>query len=222
MVAKSTWDAIMSAPDVIMGKQTGLGFTLDPRHLGFVLARYKFVAKMAASAGFKKVVEVGCGDAFPTAVVAQVVDRIHAVDIEQQTLDNRARNQILDTKVTFAVHDILAEPVLGGPYELAYSLDVVEHIPPELDDGYYKNIARSLGKRSMAIVGTPNKTAEAYQSEHSRIGHINLKTHEALRADMSRYFEYVLMFGINDEIVHTGFPQMCHYLLAVGLHPKGL
>lgn len=100
-------------------------------------------------------------------------------------------------------------------------MDVVEHIPPELDDGYYMNIAASLGKRSMAIVGTPNKAAEAYQSEHSRIGHINLKTHDALSADMSRYFEYVLMFGINDEIVHTGFPQMCHYLLAVGLHPKG-
>jgi hypothetical protein len=72
----------------------------------------------------------------------------------------------------------------------------------------------------MAIVGTPNKAAEAYQSEHSRIGHINLKTHDALRSDMSRYFEYVLMFGINDEIVHTGFPQMCHYLMAVGLQPK--
>ena len=120
---------------------------------------------------------------------------IHAVDLEPQTLENRAQNPILDAKVTFAVHDILSGPVPGGPYDLAYSLDVVEHILVELGRALLKNLAKGLAKRSMAIVGTPNKAAEAYQSVHSRLGHINLKTHEALRSDMSKYFEYVLMFG---------------------------
>jgi len=41
----------------------------DPRRLLFVLARYKFVAKMFA--GMKKVLEVGCADAFGTRIVRQ-------------------------------------------------------------------------------------------------------------------------------------------------------
>ncbi len=220
MVSKATWQAILETEPVAMGKQTSLGFMLDPKHLGFVLARYKFVAKMASSAGLKKAVEIGCGDAFPTAVVAQVVDSIHAVDLEPQTLEHRARNSAVDEKVTFAAHDILAAPVAGGPFDLAYSMDVIEHIPVEVEETYYKNIVASLADRSMAIIGTPNKAAEAYQSEHSRISHINLKTHAALRAGMQKHFDYVLMFGLNDEVVHTGFPEMCHYLLAVGLNPK--
>jgi len=222
MVSKATWQAIMEATPAVMGKQTSLGFALDPKHLGFVLARYKFVAKLAESLGLKKAVEIGCGDGFPTAVVAQVVDSIQAVDLEIQTLENRAHNSVLDAKVTFSMHDILSGPVPGGPFDLAYSLDVVEHIPADVEDKYYKNIVGGLAKRSMAVIGTPNKAAEAWQSEHSRIGHINLKTFASLRNDMSKYFEYVLMFGINDEVVHTGYPAMCHYLIAVGLHPLNL
>jgi hypothetical protein len=203
MVSKATWQAIMEATPVVMGKQTSLGFELDPKHLGFVLARYKFVAKLAEPLRLKKAVEIGCGDGFPTA-------------------ENRAHNSTLDAKVTFSMHDILSGPVPGGPFDLAYSLDVVEHIPADMEHKYYKNIVGGLAKRSMAVIGTPNKTAEAWQSENSRVGHINLKTFDALRNDMSKYFEYVLMFGINDEVVHTGYAAMCHYLIAVGLHPLNL
>ena len=39
----------------------------DPRRLLFVLARYKFVAKMLS--GRRHVLEVGCADAFGTRVV---------------------------------------------------------------------------------------------------------------------------------------------------------
>ena len=219
MVGQATWRAIMEATPLVVGNQTSLGFTLDPKHLGFVLARYKFVAKMAGSAGLKKAVEIGCGDGFPTTVVAQAVDTVCAVDLEIQTLEHRAQNAILEAKVTFAQHDILEHPVPGGPYDLAYSMDVIEHIPAQREDAYYQNIVRSLSARSMAIIGTPNKAAEAFQSENSRVNHINLKTHDALRDGMRRYFEYVLMFGINDEVVHTGFPEMCHYIVAVGIHP---
>jgi hypothetical protein len=42
---------------------------------------------------------------------------------------------------------------------------------------------------------------------------------DTLQALMIRYFENVFMFGMNDEIVHTGYAPMCHYIwaLAVGV-----
>ena len=41
----------------------------DPRGLLFILARYKFVAKMLC--GRRSVVEIGCADAFGTRIVQQ-------------------------------------------------------------------------------------------------------------------------------------------------------
>ncbi|MBT5878580.1 MAG: SAM-dependent methyltransferase, partial [Rhodospirillaceae bacterium] len=41
----------------------------DPRRMAILLSRYKFVAKMLS--GKRRVVEVGCGDAFGSRVVLQ-------------------------------------------------------------------------------------------------------------------------------------------------------
>ena len=35
-------------------------------------------------------------------------------------------------------------------------------------------------------------------------------------AAASRYFENVFVFGMNDEVVHTGFYPMCHYIFVLG------
>ncbi len=33
---------------------------------------------------------------------------------------------------------------------------------------------------------------------------------------------YVFLFSMNDEVVHTGFSKMAHYLLALCVTPKGV
>src|SRR3979411_2489560 len=52
----------------------------DPKRLGIVLARYKFVAKMLA--GKKRVLEVGCGDAWAPRAVEQALESVLAVDFD--------------------------------------------------------------------------------------------------------------------------------------------
>jgi hypothetical protein len=44
---------------------------------------------------------------------------------------------------------------------------------------------------------------------------VNCKDGEEFRALMLRYFHNVFLFSMNDEVVHTGFHKMAHYLLAV-------
>jgi hypothetical protein len=65
------------------------------------------------------------------------------------------------------------------------------------------------------ITGTPNITASAHASPRSQVQHINLKSMQSLRELMLRYFENVFMFGQNDEVVHTGYAPMCHYIWSV-------
>ena len=63
-----------------LGLMTNQVWDDDPRRLAFLLARYKFVAKMLS--GKRSVGEVGCGDAFGTRVVLQEVDKVVAYDFD--------------------------------------------------------------------------------------------------------------------------------------------
>jgi len=52
----------------------------DPKRTLFTLSRYKFVAKMLA--GYERVLEVGCADAFATRIVQQAVGHITPGDFD--------------------------------------------------------------------------------------------------------------------------------------------
>ena len=80
----------------------------------------------------------------------------------------------------------------------------------------------NLVDTGVCIIGTPNITAAAYQSEESKMSHINLYSHERLKQLLQKYFDNVFMFGMNDEVVHTGFPGMAHYLVAMGVGKRNL
>jgi hypothetical protein len=83
-----------------------------------------------------------------------------------------------------------------------------------------RNIVDSIGPTGCLLVGTPNQSADQYASANARAQHVNLKTHASLLALMQRYFHNVFMFGMNDEVLRTGFAPMCHYLLAVGAQKR--
>ena len=65
------------------------------------------------------------------------------------------------------------------------------------------------------IVGIPSIESQKYASKQSKEGHVNCKNGEEFRSVMLEYFENVFMFSMNDEVVHTGYFGMSHYLIAV-------
>src|SRR4249920_2667888 len=80
----------------------------DPRRLLFVLARYKFVAKMFT--GMQKVLEVGCADAFGTRVVRQEVPEVVATDFDPVFIQRNQAQSEPKWNVAFKVHDMMAGP----------------------------------------------------------------------------------------------------------------
>ena len=184
----------------------------DPKRLGFVLARYKFAAKMLA--GSTRVLEVGCGDGFGTRIVAQHVRHVTAVDWDQTFIsDAMARQHPLN--VEFRVHDMAAGWLGGGGFDGAYALDVLEHIAPADEDAFISNTCLSLKLAGTLVVGMPSLESQRHACAGSRQGHVNCKTEEQLRETLQRHFSNVYTFGMNDETLHTGFGPMCHYRLAV-------
>jgi len=96
-----------------------------------------------------------------------------------------------------------------------FSLDVLEHVQQSDEDTFLKNTCLSLNSHGALIIGMPSLESQPYASEGSKIGHVNCKTGTDLRDLMKKYFHSVFMFSMNDEVVHTGFFPMAHYLFAV-------
>ncbi|QDU19891.1 class I SAM-dependent methyltransferase [Urbifossiella limnaea] len=200
----------------IMSNQT---WKDDPRRLVFLLSRYKFVAKMLT--GQKRVVEVGCADAFGTRLVVQAGCTVTATDFDPLFLDDAKKRMAADGwACDTLVHDILSGPIAPGGFDAAYSLDVFEHIVPEQEDVYVGNIAKSLSADGVAIIGSPSLQSQAYASPPSKEGHVNCKDGNEYRQVMLRHFKNVFLFSMNDEVVHTGYHPMAHYLLAMCVGPR--
>jgi cyclopropane fatty-acyl-phospholipid synthase-like methyltransferase len=103
-----------------------------------------------------------------------------------------------------------------GTFDGAYSIDVLEHIAAEREDQFLGNICASLTEHGVLLIGSPSIESQAYASDLSKLGHVNCKNQAQLRSLMERWFHNVFLFSMNDEIVHTGFPAMAHYLFALG------
>jgi hypothetical protein len=109
---------------------------------------------------------------------------------------------------------MLAGPV-AGEFDGAYAIDVLEHIPADQEDVFLGNIVASLKAHGPLIVGIPSIHSQVYASPASRAGHVNCKDAAGLKGTLSRFFHNVFIFSMNDEVVHTGFPAMAHYLFAL-------
>ncbi len=200
---------------VTLGPWTSHIYRSDPRHLSFLLARYKFCSKMLS--GKAKVLEVGCGDAFGMPVVLQTVGTIHGIDFEPLILEDAKKRFTTENidRCSFSVCDLTAQAV-EDTFDAAYSLDVIEHVPSDVEKSFMSNLCASLVKSSVCLIGTPNIESQKYASPASAAGHINLKSAQTLQELMSSYFENTFIFSMNDEVVHTGYYPMAHYLIALG------
>lgn len=195
-----------------LGLMINESWNQDPKRTLFTLARYKFVAKMLAGAGH--VLEVGCADAFGTRLVQQSVARVTAVDFDPIFIEDTRDRQDPAWPMECFVHDMLNGPV-PGQFDAIYSLDVLEHIAPEREHEFVSNMVSSLAATGAIIVGMPSLESQVHASPQSKVGHVNCKSGPVLKALFQEYFHSVFLFSMNDEVVHTGFSPMAHYIIVL-------
>lgn len=189
----------------------------DPRRVLFSMARYKFVAKMFA--GRRNVLELGCGDAFNAPIVLQTVERLTVTDFDPVFIADAKERMKQKWQYEACVLDLLNDPIEGN-YDGIYSLDVLEHIPQAREQEVLAKICGALDPHGAVIIGMPSLESQVYASAPSRAGHINCKTLPDFEALLKQFFHNVFMFSMNDEVVHTGYHRMAHYLLALSVGKK--
>jgi 2-polyprenyl-3-methyl-5-hydroxy-6-metoxy-1,4-benzoquinol methylase len=168
--------------------------------------------------GKGNVLEVGCGDGSGARVVLQEVGAVTAVDFDPVFIEDAKSHATDRWPVDFRVHDILSGALTtsdGAPFAAAYSMDVIEHITPENEDLFFANICKSLTPDGVLIIGSPSLESQVHASPPSKAGHVNCKSGPQLKRLCERNFSNVFLFSMNDEVVHTGYSPMAHYLIAL-------
>lgn len=214
---KETVEGAFGYPEIPLGPWTTFSLMGDAKHNLFVLARYKFCSKMLA--GKDLVVEVGCGDGFGIPIMAQSVKQLICIDWDERSLEGCKRRLSHLKNVTYKKIN-LNEETAPLNADALFSIDLIEHIDPSGETRFMENLCGLMKKESVLITGTPNIHAEQYASENSKRLHINLKNPKTLQELTLRYFKYEFSFGMNDEVLHTGYGPMCHFLWSLGIEKK--
>jgi len=219
LTEKQIWDKtsqMLEKNPFNLGRHWSYNFLNDPKRLGFVLSRYKFAAKMACKNA--SILELGCSEGIGAPILAENAKSYLGVDLDDIAISDAQKN-FNSSKFKFIYDDFMNKHY--GKFDAVISLDVVEHIYSDHEKTYFDTIFNNLSENGICVVGTPNSTSSVYASEASMLGHVNLFSQQRLIEVMKNYFHQVFCFGINDEIVHTGFAPMAHYLICIGCHKKG-
>ncbi|MDD2707171.1 MAG: class I SAM-dependent methyltransferase [Verrucomicrobiae bacterium] len=186
-----------------------------PRHVLFTLARYKFAARLIGPR--KTILELGCSDGLGTYYLAETAQSVCGVDFDEEAIAH-AQQYYQNERLRFSQADFLGKKF--GGYDAVVSYDVIEHIFSRNERAYLRTIAANLKPQGVAFIGTPNILAQKYSNRKTRAAHVNMFSHERLQALCGEFFHNVFVFGQNDELVHTGYLPMAHYLLAVCCQKK--
>lgn len=216
---KKTWEQLMKIQEhnyITLGSTNTNSLVNDPKHLLFTLSRYKFAAKMLRSC--RHIVEVGCGEGIGTLMFhAETRAKITAIDFDKDLI-GYAKNNVLPyckQRVKFINYDMIKAPYKRLQSDGFVCIDVIEHIHSREEANFFLHCAYMLKKNGVAVFGTPNKHAHKYASINSKKGHINNFNPERFTGTLEKYFRRVFLFSMNDEVVHTGFSKMAHYLIAL-------
>lgn len=209
------YGANQKADCLTIGMHTSFQFRRSPRRLLFGMARYKFAKKMIGDG--KDILELGCSDGFYTCVLAENSHSVLGIDFDKEVIEWAIVNMSKDN-LRFRMGNFLNEEY--GKYDAVVAFDVIEHTLKEHEDLFMQRVCHNLSEDGIAIIGTPNILAMKHSSPEIRNAHVNEYSAERLENLMEKYFNNVFIFSQNDEVVHTGFAPMAHYLIAVCCHKK--
>jgi hypothetical protein len=202
----------------VLGSMATSRWRSDSKLLGVTLSRYKFVSKMFA--GFESVLEIGAADAWYSRLVFNEVRKLTLSDFDPIWLDDfNSREVYFNSSTEYLIHNFV-DAKLNRFFEGVYALDVLEHISPSDQSRFLTNVCASLVPHGTAIFGMPSIESQVYASEGSKLGHVNCQSGTQLKENLKKYFHNVFIFSMSDEVVHTGFTPMAHYLLALCTNPK--
>jgi len=179
------------------------------------LARYKFVSRMIKKTD--RLLEIGCGSGVGCTFLSQHCLHATGLDVKAPVIDE-AKSICRRPNIEFVLEDFFEfEP--RGCYDVVVALDVIEHMPVQQGKELVAKMARLMVPTGMAVIGTPSTYSSEWQGAFSKAGHVKCYDCDELVSVIEESFGRTIVFSMNDELVHTGFPKLAWYYFVLGFVP---
>lgn len=212
---RSRWDPVKNlmndTENVVLGKHISYWFRKSPRRALHSISYYKFASQMIGA--HKSVLDIGCGEGLGTWLLAKECGKATGIDLDSEAISVAQKNW-KDPSINFIDKDFI-DTEYSEHLDAVVNFDVIEHIQESHIDTFLGKICTVLHNQGIFIAGTPNFYSQQYASAITNAGHVNVYTPERLEAQMRSYFKHVFMFSANDELVHTGFAPLAHYIIVL-------
>ena len=200
-----------------LGLMTNQVWYDDPRRLTFLLARYKFVAKMLS--GCHNAGEVGCGDAFGTRIVLQEVPTSpFMTSIRSSSRYSRAPGRALAAESRSARYRSKSRCRASTTRCSAWMCSSISRPAKNM---LLSNLCESLTEDGMLMIGTPSLGSQTYASPLSKAGHINCKSGKRTEGASGKIFRACIhIFHEQMRSFTLVLLAMAHYFFALCAQPK--
>ena len=99
-----------------------------------------------------KVLELACGTAYWTELIADVAESVHATDLSPEMIALAETRGLDEDIVSFEVMDAMELPQAEGEYTAVFAAGWWSHVKREEQDKYLKQIRAKLGKDILLVL----------------------------------------------------------------------
>lgn len=144
-----------------------------------------------ASIAGKKVLDVGCGNAYGTVLMAEVAAEITGLDYDQSTVDaNRARYSAVKN-LSFQQGVIPPIPFPDNSFDVVTAFQFIEHIHPRKE--FIKECLRVVRPGGKVLITTPNVKMSLARNPF----HVHEYTFDEMKSEVSSLTNTFNLQGLN-------------------------
>lgn len=187
-------------------------YQTNPLDIFFLLARYKFAAKLLNLND--NILDAGCGMGIGSVMLSKFVKSIKGIDNDNNLIKYCSNTYKNINNLSFEVNDLKK---LSGQYDGIVCMDVIEHFTKNNGKIVINNLFNALNDNGIIIIGTPNINSQKYSSEIRKLSHLYEYSYDILNKTILYNSKRFIIFSMTDEIVSTGFSPMAWYFIAVAI-----
>lgn len=154
-------------------------------------AAHLYAAKELRGAG--RVLDVGCGTGYGSAILASQVQHVVGIDASDQAVDRAQDGHQMDN-LEFAVMSATELDFPNASFDAAYSIQVIEHI--EDVERHLSEVVRTLRPGGKFVVATPNRLTYSPNGLQNPF-HVREYDARELNSLLASYFEKVEIVGLH-------------------------
>ncbi len=169
------------------------------------LARYMFCARQIKKT--QTILEIGCGTGYGARLLADYATEVIAVDKENNLQDTW--NKLQKSNLKFL------KEIPEKQFDVIVSYEVVEHVPENEVDDYFKLIKKHLKPTGCVFMSTPRAIPMKERSKNRQLEHAKEYSPEEFRELLDKKFSRVFLFAQNDSIISFQNLNMAWNLIAI-------